>query len=400
MTSPHYIKAGWLIDGSGAPARKDLLLTVADGKISAMEPGSAAKHLDPAAVTDLSRCTILPPFCDCHAHLALSGTTDPLVRVGQLRANFATIRPRIAEHIHFFLSHGVLAVRDGGDQQGHVLRYKLEMAGQDQEPVAIKAAGRAWHKEGRYGKFIGRHLEGEESMAREIEGADHIKLINSGLNSLHEFGRETAPQFTVDEIKGIVRLAERGGKKVMVHANGRLPVESAIKAGCHSIEHGFFMGRDNLQRLADKEISWVPTAFTMQAYGDLLEPGDPRGSRDIARRNLEHQLEQLALARQYGVNVALGTDAGTIGVLHGESVVAELKLFIQAGYPLTEAVQCATSNGAKLLGLEDLGLIRRGRPAHFLVARATPAMLPRKLSYLEAIYLHGRPCPAAYFRKL
>jgi imidazolonepropionase-like amidohydrolase len=88
--------------------------------------------------------------------------------------------------------------------------------------------------------------------------------------------------------------------------------------------------------------------------------------------------------------VALGTDAGSLGVLHGESVVEEMKLYIKAGYSLSETVQCATQNGAGLLGLNG-GLIGVGKPADFLVARGTPAQLPRKLSYIEGIYIGGKP---------
>jgi imidazolonepropionase-like amidohydrolase len=97
------------------------------------------------------------------------------------------------------------------------------------------------------------------------------------------------------------------------------------------------------------------------------------------------------MARELGVNVALGTDAGSLGVLHGESVVEEMKLFKKAGYTLAEIVQCATSNGARLLGIEDFGLLAPGSTATFLVARGAPAQLPRKLLYLEAIYIGGAP---------
>jgi len=62
------------------------------------------------------------------------------------------------------------------------------------------------------------------------------------------------------------------------------------------------------------------------------------------------------------------------------------------GVSLTEAVRCATVNGADLLGL-DRGRIAVGSRADFLVARGTPAQLPRKFSYLEAIWLAGRPSP-------
>jgi imidazolonepropionase-like amidohydrolase len=113
----------------------------------------------------------------------------------------------------------------------------------------------------------------------------------------------------------------------------------------------------------------------------------------VARKNLSGQLQQLEMARELGVSVALGTDAGSPGVLHGESVCEEMKLLAKAGFSLAEIVRCATSTAARLLGLDaSMGLIAKGRPADFLVARGTPAQLPRKLSYLEAIYIGGKPC--------
>jgi imidazolonepropionase-like amidohydrolase len=119
-----------------------------------------------------------------------------------------------------------------------------------------------------------------------------------------------------------------------------------------------------------------------------------RGAIDkkVVEKNLAHQLEQLGVAHELGVRIVLGTDSGSIGVLHGESLVEEMKLFIQAGLSLAETIACATDRAARLLGLEaELGQIEVGKPAHFLVTRGMPSQLPRKLAYLEAIYLHGRP---------
>jgi imidazolonepropionase-like amidohydrolase len=218
-----------------------------------------------------------------------------------------------------------------------------------------------------------------------------VKLVNSGLNSLKIYGRETAPQFSQEEIRELVVLAGKQGRKVMVHANGRQAVQDAVEAGCHSIEHGFFMGKENLQRMAERGCVWVPTACTMKAYAEILEHGKNAADAAIARKNLFHQLDQLYLARELGVTVALGTDAGSPGVLHGEAVFEEMKLFVKAGYSLVETVRSATSVGARLMGLEDMGLLAEGRVADFLVARGTPAQLPRKFSYLEDIYIGGRP---------
>ncbi len=107
----------------------------------------------------------------------------------------------------------------------------------------------------------------------------------------------------------------------------------------------------------------------------------------------------MSCAKQHGVRIALGTDAGCRGVLHGESLVEELKLIIQAGYSLSEAIQCATAHGAQLLGLDNTGRIATGKAAHFIVVRATPAMLPGKLSSLEGVYMNGIPCRKKFFQK-
>ncbi len=216
-------------------------------------------------------------------------------------------------------------------------------------------------------------------------------MVNSGLNSLTSYGLMTDPQFSLEQLSDLVAEAHRTGARVMVHANGEIPVRIAIEAGCDSIEHGFFMGRKNLQLMADRGIYWVPTVYTMKACA--LNAGNYRSTMDkkVVERNLSQQLQQLALARELGVKVALGTDSGSIGVLHGESLVEEMKLFMQAGFSLSETICSATRHGAQLLGLEELGALEVGKPAHFLVTRGTPAQLPRKLTYLEKIYLNGMP---------
>ncbi len=406
MDNPtHYFKTGWLYDGSSSPIKKNMLLMVKNGVFSAIESIIGDKSLVPGTLTDLSCCTVLPPFVDCHVHLSMSGSTDPQTRKDQLFASYDEICPRISEHLHYHFSHGVLAVRDGGDSEGHTLRFREKMCKNDQDPVVLRLAGKAWHQKGRYGRVLGVHPQTNETLSdaflQENESSDHLKIIHSGINSLVDFGKESDPQFTQDELNTVVREAHKRGRKVMVHANGKLPVAMALKAECDSIEHGFFMGRKNLRRMAETETIWVPTLVAMKALG---EGGGSRGlnvDKNIVEKTLEHQLKQLESARKYGVTVAVGTDSGSLGVIHGESMVEELKLFMRAGYSLPEALKCATANGAKLLGISNImGHLSVGKPANFIVARATPAMLRRKLSYLEGIYLNGIPCRNEFFKKI
>lgn len=393
MDSSHFIRAGWVLDGSGGPVREKVLLRIENGIIVNMENCTGENNPAIADVMDLSHCTILPPLVDSHVHLFMSGTTDQRVRKKQLTAGYDELVTTIDRHLRDFLNHGVLAVRDGGDWAGFALQRRDEL--DENYPVQIKSAGRAWRRKDRYGRLIGRYPEESQTLAGAflLDGGDvdWVKLVNSGLNSLKIYAKETDSQFSRDEISALVLAAGQRGKKVMVHANGNLPVRLALEAGCHSIEHGFFMGKENLQLMADKGVVWVPTAYTMKAYAENFDRETSEGDPRVMSRTLENQLEQMAIARELGVDLALGTDAGSLGVLHGESMVEEMKLFKKAGFTLPEIIKCATCNGASLLGLDrKMGLLQAGRPATFLVARGTPAQLPRKLSYLEDIYRDGK----------
>ena len=75
-------------------------------------------------------------------------------------------------------------------------------------------------------------------------------------------------------------------------------------------------------------------------------------------------------------------------------MVEEMKLFIRAGYSLVETIRCASENGAGFFGVENLGKLAVGRKANFLITRGTPQQLPRKLAYLEGIYIDGFPSTA------
>ena len=88
MTKSHHVRVGHLVDGSGGPIQKDMLLTVRDGVFVDIERFAEDMVLDPSAVTDLSLCTILPPLIDCHTHLSMSGTTDQQTRKQQITTRF------------------------------------------------------------------------------------------------------------------------------------------------------------------------------------------------------------------------------------------------------------------------------------------------------------------------
>jgi len=394
------ILAGWLIDGKGSPARTNVLLTIRKGRlesVNSVDPGVLPDLLvkgenSSAQFRNFSDSTIIPGLIDCHVHLAFSGTSDGEARARQLRHLFENALPLIREHVSSHLTHGIVAVRDGGDAGSLALRFARDIVpSQHDAPLRVRACGQAWHAQGRYGSFLGRTLIPGFSLAQSLVQhplGDHIKIIQSGMNSLRHFGQQSPPQFSTEALTETVQTARSLGCAVMVHANGRQAVAAAIEAGVHSVEHGFFMEEENLARLADRQIVWIPTAVTMQALARELPAGSTEA--DIARRTFEQQLEQMTAARRLGVPVCLGTDSGCLGVHHGRSLPDEFQLFLEAGYTVEEIVQAATERAAKLLGLEQsLGALAPNRPAAFVVVPGPPEELPASLLRQPALYVLG-----------
>lgn len=386
------IRAGWLVDGSGSKAVNDCLINLSGGIICSVTKVTPDIELSPEYI-DFTDCTIIPGLVDSHTHLTISGTLDPEIRDTQFTDEYHLAELRIKKHIADYLKYGVVAVRDGGDFHAHVLKYKNEFHSPKDTPITIYSAGNGYHQKGRYGQLLGLYLDPGKDLAQAIvedykPGIDHIKIVNSGVNSLTEFGRETSPQFTLEELKRAVKAAESIGLKIMVHANGKLPVKLAIESGCHSIEHGYFMGEDNLKRMADKGVMWVPTIIPMKAYMDISEPESQ--AHRVAGKNMLHQIEQAGKAMEYGVTIALGTDAGSPGVYHGTSIVDELELLVKAGYSAEQAVKCATSNAMQIIDYSNNGTISRGMPATFVVTKGAPDELPESLKNINEVWVKGR----------
>ncbi|MFZ1982919.1 MAG: amidohydrolase family protein [Desulfatitalea sp.] len=377
-----WVRTGWLVDGRGGPVQKDLCLGLRDGRIAAIGPARP----DMKAAIDLSHATVLPALMDAHVHLVFSGTTDECLRAAQLTFTPDQARLAIISHLHDHWHCGVVAVRDGGDRQGVVLAFRA------QRPVEVKATCWAWHAQGRYGAMIGRSPSAgtppAEAIAEHLAGSDHVKLIQSGINSLDRFGDQGSPQFCEEDLRVITEAAHAARKPVMVHANGEVAVRMAIAAGCDSIEHGYFMGEENLRRMADCGVFWVPTVIPMAALAQA--PGLSVTQQEVARRTVEHQLAQIHKAHKLGVAIVLGTDAGSQGVDHGPAVRQELKLLLSAGLGLEAGVRCATSQAARLLGWEDRGELVPGRRADFLVVNGPPERLPESLAEIEAMCFAGQ----------
>ena len=377
MNATRFIVVGSLIDGLGGRVRKRVLLTVQGGRIAAIGPAAEPAGGNGVAVQDLSHCTVVPPLVDCSVALAGSSSLESQAGRGETAGSQdATL---VARHLRDCHDHGVLGLAD---------RSAAATPAEAQGLVTLRSCGRL--------------VRGDDGVLEVAAAGDFLRIDSTG-----DIDADTPASPGLDRQALGRLLAQRGPGRTVVVANGATAVTEALAAGCDAIEQGYRMGEANLRLMARNRVLWIPSLLRARNGLDCassggsvccrfslraVAPGEPQpGAEAYWRGLLADQLAQLRLARSLGVPVAVGTGAGSPGILHGESVVEEMKLFLRAGWSLEETMHSASEQGARFFGMDNLGGLAVGRPATFLVTRGSPQQLPRKLAYLEGIYLGGQP---------
>lgn len=408
------VRAGRVIVDPAKPVLGASTIVVRDGRIhsvvaGAPEAAAAVPDLKPGEavkVVDLSSKTVLPGLIDAHVHLA----GDPGTPWWQEAVNSDEYATAVGtKNALVTVRAGFTTVRDVGS--GKNVGFALRNAVRDKIiwGPRILASGPAISIIGGHGDVSGFRREvvdvlsadntctgPVECAARVREasraGADVIKITATG-GVLSQQARGLGQHFTDEELKAIMETAHSLGLKVAAHAHGAKGIETAAKAGVDSIEHGTYADEAGLKAMKASGSYMVPTLMAFVGIKDRLGKGvfTPQVEAKV-RQTLQVMGKQIAAAKKMGVPIAFGTDSAVYE--HGRNA-EEFKLMVQyGGLSNKEALASATTDAAKLLGLEnEIGTLEAGKSADLIAVDGDPLADVTTLEKVSFVMASGRVVP-------
>ena len=410
------IRNAIVVDGAGNPARGPMDILVEGSRIARIAPSTRGVETSGSSlgtgairgpfdrVIDATGLTVMPGIVDAHAHVHFARGGKPMPR----------------DYVYkLWLAHGITTVREPGSLEGidtmvaHArLSAENRIAAPTLVPYAVPTADTPMEA-----RQAVRDLKrrGAAGLKVFIARPDVWEALASEAKTL---GMPIATDMKIQEYDALD--AARLGVRSLEHWYG---VPDAAIAGAQDFPADYnyddeadrFRWAGDLWRQADSArlsavldsmlahgVVWDPTFGVYEANRDLaraqtlpwfadyalpqvyanFEPDPARhGSYHVDwtttdearwRENLRLWMRAVREYARRGGTVTVGSDAGFIYHLYGFGTIREMELHQEAGFHPIDVVRHATSNGAKLLGLTETGVVRPGFEADLAIVDGNP----------------------------
>jgi imidazolonepropionase-like amidohydrolase len=413
-----------VIDGTGAAPNEDQTVVIVNGKIAAVGPAASTSAPAGARAIDLTGHTVIPGLVGMHEHLFYpSGGGIPIY------AEQAFSFPRL------YLASGVTTARTAGSLEPYT----------DLNMKRLIDAGRM---PGPRMYITGPYLEGPGSIAgpqmHELTGPE------DAVRTVEYWAAEGATSFkaymniTRAELAAAVEAAHKHGIKVTGHLCS-IGFREAAAIGIDNLEHGLLVDtefhpgkqpdvcppqgqtRGELARLdlasaplkemiadlVSHHVAITSTLAVFEAFDGARPPMEQRfldavspeaavsylssraraasGPESVSAQALKKELAfEYAFVKAGGLLIAGADPTGNGGALAGFADQRNIELLVEGGFTAVEAIQIATSNGAKFLGeLDHFGTVSVGKQADLVVIEGNPAARIADIRRVKLVFRDG-----------
>jgi len=424
-----------VIDGTGAPAKDDQAIVIADGKIQSIGPAASAQVPPGAQQMERSGYTVIPGLVGMHNHLYYTDSFAVQVvdgKVGEPGLFIAEI-PYTAPRL--YLAAGVTTMRTTGSVEPYSdLKVKSRIDAKQMPGPSIDAT--APYLEGAPTRFAQMHeLSGPEDAKRMVDywAAEGMTSYKAYMN------------ITREELGVAIQEAHAHKMKLTGHLCS-VTWPEAVALGIDDFEHGPVF--TDTEFVVDKKpdvcpaggsgssgSSWaqqdvngaqvqelihnlvthhVAVTSTLPVF-EVSVPGRPKlqqrtldaMSTESARSYLTARARvaldspvtelmrkemdfEVAFAKAGGLLLAGPDPTGNGGVLPGFGDQREIELLVEAGFSPTEAIQVATKNGALYLGQQDrIGTLAPGKQADLVLIKGDPSTRIEEIENVETVFKAG-----------
>jgi imidazolonepropionase-like amidohydrolase len=340
--------------------------------------------------------TLMPGLIDAHTHIVME--TTPLEELMSPKTTAETILKAATANANAMLMRGFTTIRD---MAGPVFPLKRGIDKGDLVGPRIFPSGAMISQTSGHGDFrslkdlprtptsplsraeiygVGAIADGVDEVllkTREqlMQGATQIKLAAGG-GVASNFDPLDVSQYTESEFRAAVEAAANWNTYVAVHAYTPKAIQTAIRAGVKSIEHGHLIDEETAKLMAANGTWLSIQLFLADEDANPYPEGSP--SRIKQLQVSQGTNTAIKLAQQYKIKLAWGTDTLSSSKIAARQGAQLAKL--ARWYSPAQVLQIATSTNAELLELSGprntyegkLGVVKEGALADLLLVDGNP----------------------------